>query len=89
MTGIETRFTILGHVQRGGSPTAFDRILATRFGYHAVEAVMDEKFGHLVGIRGQRIVTTSIKEAIAVPRRIQPDSEIIKTAMALGTSFGI
>ena len=89
MTGIETRFTILGHVQRGGSPTAFDRILATRFGYHAVEAVMDGKFGHMVGLRGQNIVTTPIKEAIAVPRRVQPDSEIVKTAMALGTSFGI
>ncbi len=89
LTGIETRFTILGHVQRGGSPTAFDRILATRFGYHAVEAVMDQKFGYLVGLRGQDIVTTPIEEAIAVPRRVQPDSQIIKTAMALGTCFGI
>ncbi len=58
MTGIESRFTILGHVQRGGSPTPFDRILATRFGYHAVEAAMNRKFGYLVGLRGNEIKTT-------------------------------
>jgi 6-phosphofructokinase 1 len=89
LTGIETRFTILGHVQRGGSPTPFDRILATRFGYHAVEAAMKGKFGHLVGVRGEHITTTPIAEAIAVPRRVKPNSDLVKTAMAVGTSFGI
>lgn len=89
LTGIETRFTILGHVQRGGSPSAFDRILATRFGYHAVEAVMQEKFGCLVGLRGKEIKTTPIKEAIAVPRRVKPDSDLVNTAKAVGTSFGV
>ncbi len=89
LTGIETRYTILGHVQRGGSPSPFDRILATRFGYSAVETIMDGKFGHMVGLRGQKILATPIKDAIAVPRRVQPDSELVKTAMALGTSFGI
>jgi ATP-dependent phosphofructokinase / diphosphate-dependent phosphofructokinase len=89
LTGIETRYTILGHVQRGGSPTAFDRILASRFGCHAVRAVMEGKFGHLVGLRGQEIKTTPIKEAIAVPRRVKPDSDLVKTAKALGTSFGV
>jgi phosphofructokinase-like protein len=89
LTGIETRYTILGHVQRGGSPSPFDRILASRFGYHAVRAVMDGKFGHLVGLRGQEIKTTPISEAIAVPRRVKPDSDLVQTAKALGTSFGI
>lgn len=89
LTGIETRFTILGHVQRGGSPSPFDRILATRFGYHAVEAVMQEKFGCLVGLRGKEIKTTPIKEAIAFPRRVKPDSDLVNTAKAVGTSFGI
>ncbi len=88
LTGIETRYTILGHVQRGGSPSPFDRILATRFGYHAVEAAMQEQFGTLVGLRGQKIVTTPIKEAIAVPRRVKPDSELVLTGKALATSFG-
>jgi 6-phosphofructokinase 1 len=89
LTGIETRYTILGHVQRGGSPSPFDRILATRFGYHAVEAAMDGNFGHLVGLRGQKIKTTLIKKAIERPRRVDPNSELVKTALAVGTSFGI
>jgi 6-phosphofructokinase 1 len=89
MTGIEARYTILGHVQRGGSPTAFDRILATRFGYHAVEAAIDGKYGFMVGLRGTEIVTTAIAEATAAPRRVQPDSDLVKAAMACGTSFGV
>ena len=89
LTGIETRYTILGHVQRGGSPSPFDRILASRFGYHAVRAVMEGKFGHLVGLKGQEIKTTPISEAIAVPRRVKPDSDLVQTAKALGTCFGI
>ncbi len=89
LTGIETRFTILGHVQRGGSPSPFDRILATRFGFHAVEAAVAGKFGNIVGVRGEHIKLTPIKEAIAVPRRVKPDSDLVRTAMAVGTSFGI
>jgi len=88
MTGIESRFTILGHVQRGGSPTPFDRILATRFGYHAVAAAVSRKFGCLVGLRGTGIKTTPIKEAIATPRRVDAASDLVKTAMAVGTCFG-
>jgi len=87
-TGIESRFTILGHVQRGGSPTPFDRILATRFGYHAVAAAVSRKFGCLVGLRGTGIKTTTIKEAIAVPRRVDAANDLVKTAMAVGTCFG-
>jgi phosphofructokinase-like protein len=89
LTGIESRYTILGHVQRGGSPTPYDRILATRFGYHAVEAALKGKFGYMVGLRGSEIKTTSIREAVAVPRRVDPGSDLVKTAMAVGTSFGI
>jgi phosphofructokinase-like protein len=89
LTGIETRYTILGHVQRGGSPSPYDRILATRFGYHAVKAAVQGKFGYLVGLRGKDIKTTPIKEAIAVPRRVNPDSDLVQTAHALGTSFGV
>ncbi|HSQ35471.1 MAG TPA: ATP-dependent 6-phosphofructokinase [Candidatus Binatia bacterium] len=88
-TGIESRFTILGHVQRGGSPTPFDRILATRFGYHAVEAAVKGKFGYMVGLRGNEIRTTLIREAIAVPRRVDPASDLVRTAMAVSTSFGV
>jgi ATP-dependent phosphofructokinase / diphosphate-dependent phosphofructokinase len=89
VTGIETRFTILGHVQRGGSPSPFDRILATRFGYHAAKTVMEGKFGQMVGLRGQEIKNTSIKEATSRPRRVNPDSDMVHVARALGTSFGV
>lgn len=89
LTGIETRYTILGHVQRGGSPSAFDRILATRFGYHAVEEIVKKKFGYMVGLRGTEIRSTPIEEAIRTPRRVDPESDIVKTAMSVGTTFGI
>ncbi len=88
LTGIESRYTILGHVQRGGSPTPYDRILASRFGYHAVEAAQAGKFGHLVGLRGNEIRTTPIQEAVAVPRRVKADDDKVLVAKAVGTCFG-
>jgi phosphofructokinase-like protein len=88
MIGIESRFTILGHVQRGGSPTPYDRILASRFGFHAVEAAMNRKFGQMVGLRGNEIKTTPIKEAIAEPRRVKAEDDLVRTARAVGTCFG-
>lgn len=87
-TGIETRHTILGHLQRGGSPSPFDRILASRFGFHAVKALVEGKSGHMVGLRGENIKTTLIKKAISKPRNVHPDCDMVKTARALGTSFG-
>jgi ATP-dependent phosphofructokinase / diphosphate-dependent phosphofructokinase len=62
-TGKEARCTVLGHIQRGGTPTAFDRVLATRFGLHAVAAVHDEAFGTMVALRGTDIVRVPIAEA--------------------------
>jgi 6-phosphofructokinase 1 len=62
-TGKEARCTVLGHIQRGGTPTAFDRVLATRFGLHAVAAVYDEAFGTMVALRGTDIVRVPIVEA--------------------------
>ena len=68
-TGLETRVTILGHVQRGGSPSAFDRVLATRFGVAAIDAVHDGRFGHMVALRGDAIELVSLQEATA---RLKP-----------------
>jgi phosphofructokinase-like protein len=62
-TGKEARCTVLGHIQRGGTPTAFDRVLATRFGLHAVAAVHDEAFGSMVALRGTVIVRVPLTEA--------------------------
>ena len=71
--GVETRVTVLGHIQRGGSPTAFDRILATRFGIRAVDLVREEKFGLMVGLHGTRIGTVTLEEATAGPKAMDLD----------------
>jgi phosphofructokinase-like protein len=63
-TGFETRVSVLGHIQRGGSPTAFDRILGTRFGVKAVELVKDNKFGRMVALTGNKIVDVALEEAV-------------------------
>jgi 6-phosphofructokinase 1 len=63
-TGYETRVSVLGHLQRGGSPTAFDRILGTRFGVRAVELVKNKKFGRMVTLAGNKISEVSISEAV-------------------------
>lgn len=63
-TGVETRATILGHIQRGGSPTAYDRVLGSRFGVHAVEMVKEGKFGRMAALRGTEIIDIPIEEAV-------------------------
>jgi 6-phosphofructokinase 1 len=68
--GIETRVTVLGHTQRGGSPTAFDRILATRFGIRAVDFVREGRFGEMVALRGTRIVGVGLEEATSGPKSV-------------------
>jgi 6-phosphofructokinase 1 len=65
---VETRVTVLGHTQRGGSPTAFDRILATRFGIRAVDLAREERFGLMAGLHGTRIGTVTLAEATAGPK---------------------
>jgi phosphofructokinase-like protein len=71
-TGYETRATILGHVQRGGTPTAFDRVLATRFGVAALQAVSAGHFGTMVGVRGSAIAQTPLAQALAQPKLLDP-----------------
>jgi ATP-dependent phosphofructokinase / diphosphate-dependent phosphofructokinase len=63
-TGFETRMVVLGHIQRGGSPTAFDRVLATRFGVAAIDLVKRGEFGKMVALRGNQIVSVPISEAV-------------------------
>ncbi|MGK5630619.1 6-phosphofructokinase [Streptomyces sp. URMC 123] len=71
-TGKEARTTVLGHVQRGGTPSAFDRWLATRFGLHAIEAVRDGAFGHMVALRGTEIVRVPLADATARLKTVDP-----------------
>jgi ATP-dependent phosphofructokinase / diphosphate-dependent phosphofructokinase len=68
--GVETRVTVLGHIQRGGSPTAFDRIIGTRFGIRAVDLVREGRFGHMVALHGTRIDAVPLSEATAGPKQM-------------------
>lgn len=88
MTGLETRVTVLGHLQRGGSPTPNDRILATKYGWKAIELAYDMKFGHMVSLRGNDVTSVPVKEAILKLKTVPPDSQIVMAARAVGTSFG-
>lgn len=87
-TGRETRCTVLGHLQRGGRPTPFDRLLASRFGVRAVECIADGSLGMMVALRGPSVVTVPIAEAIAEPKRVPPDGELVRAARGLGISMG-
>jgi 6-phosphofructokinase 1 len=71
-TGFETRVTILGHVQRGGTPVAFDRVLATRFGVAAMDAAAGGRFGVMVGVRGTEMVEVGLEEALREPKLLDP-----------------
>jgi 6-phosphofructokinase 1 len=87
-THIETRVTVLGHVQRGGSPTAFDRILATKFGSMALQAASEKEFGCMVSLRGRDVVTVRLQDAISRQRLVPLDSQMIRAARAVGTCMG-
>jgi len=88
MTGKETRTLVLGHLQRGGSPTTFDRLLGLRFGAAAVRVIAEGKFGTMVALRPPTIAAIPIDEALAAPKRVPLDSDTIATARDLGISLG-
>ena len=85
---LEMRVTVLGHVQRGGTPSSFDRVLGTRFGHHAAELVAAGDFGKMVALRAGKIVAVPIEEAVNSPRRVQLDDQELLTARAMGIVFG-
>jgi 6-phosphofructokinase 1 len=72
-TGYETRVTILGHVQRGGTPTAFDRVLASRFGVAAIDAVHDSAWGTMVALQGGHVVRVPLAEAVGELKLVDPE----------------
>jgi phosphofructokinase-like protein len=87
-TGKETRVIVLGHLQRGGAPTTFDRLLCLRFGTAAIRFAEAGKFGTMVALRSTEICAVPIKEAIGKMKTVPLDSDIIQTARSLGISFG-
>jgi phosphofructokinase-like protein len=87
-TGKESRSLVLGHLQRGGMPTGYDRLLATRFGGAAVRAIEDQKWGHMVALQPPHIVTIPLKDALRQAKRVELDHDVIRTARETGISFG-
>jgi 6-phosphofructokinase 1 len=88
VTGKETRVTVLGHVQRGGSPSPFDRWLATRYGAAAVRLAAEGATDRMVALHGQKIESVTLTEATAVPKRVDAEGEPVRTARGLGIVFG-
>lgn len=87
-TAIESRATILGHLQRGGTPTYADRVLATRFGHYAATLAAAGKFGQVVVLRDHQITSANLLEIANRPRVVSADSPLLAAARAVGTSFG-
>jgi len=85
---METRATVLGHLQRGGIPTPFDRVLGTRFGVHAVRAAVAGESSVMVALRGREIVTVPLTEAVAHLRLVDPAGELVRASRSVGTTFG-
>jgi phosphofructokinase-like protein len=88
LTGKETRYVVLGHLQRGGSPTAFDRTLATRFGGKAVELLMKGQFGKMVANHPPDLVPVPLGEVVGKTKTVPLDYDLLLTARALGVAFG-
>jgi len=84
----ETRVTVLGHIQRGGSPSPFDRILSTRFGVAAVDLIAEGKFGRMVCLHGEHVESVPLEEAVGKQKLVDPKCELVRTARAIGIGFG-
>lgn len=87
-TGLETRSCVLGHIQRGGSPIAYDRILGTRFGSYAITLIENKQFSHMVALRGTDMIAVPIEEAVKTLHLVDPSCQLVETARDLGICFG-
>ena len=87
-TGIETRATILGHMQRGGEPCAYDRVLSTRIGAGAAQAIMDEEYGVMIGVINGKIKRVPLAECAGKLKMVSPKDQLVKAAKQIGISFG-
>ena len=87
-TGFETRETVLGYIQRGGSPTSFDRNLATRMGGHATEMIAQGQFGHMVALRGNEIVSVALSEIAGKLKLVMEEHDLVVQGRRMGVCFG-
>lgn len=88
VTGVECRCTVLGYLQRGGSPTAYDRMLSTRYGVAAAEACLRGEFNVMMSLQGDKIVPVDLQIAGSGSRNVSVDSELVRTGRQIGISFG-
>ncbi len=88
IVGVEARNVVPGHIQRGGTPSAYDRILSTQFGVHAAELIRDGTYGVSVALRGNTITHNPLKEVAGVAKLVPPDHQLVITAKNIGISFG-
>jgi 6-phosphofructokinase 1 len=88
LAGVETRTVVMGHLLRGGSPTPFDRVLATRLGTEAVDLIARKEFGYMVAVKGNSLGNVPLKEVAKGPRTIPADEPLIEVARSVGTCFG-
>ncbi len=86
--GMETRVTVLGHLQRGGIPTPFDRVLATRFGTHAAEMLNEGVYNQMVAMRGAEVTSVPLEQVAGRIKLVPPDHALIRAARRVGTNFG-
>lgn len=88
MTGLETRVTILGHLQRGGTPTPYDRLLATRLGTACVDCILQEQYGVMVAVRGEKLVPVPLDDVAGRLKTVPTDHSWIRSARETGITFG-
>ncbi len=87
-TGLPTRTVVMGHLQRGGPPTAFDRVLATQLGVEALDMIQKKRFGHMVGVKGSSFVNVPLEVVARGPRVIPRNHRLLRAARAVGTYLG-
>ncbi len=88
ITGLQTRAVVMGHLQRGGSPTAFDRVLATQLGTRAIDLIEAKTFGYMVGLNKGALVKVSLKEVAKGPKTVPLNHPLMQSARSVGTCFG-
>ena len=88
VTGSEVRITVPGHMQRGGEPCAYDRVLSTRIGAGAAQAIMDEEYGVMIGVINGKIKRVPLAECAGKLKMVSPKDQLVKAAKQIGISFG-
>ncbi len=88
LVGVEARAVVPGHMQRGGSPSAYDRVLATQFGVHAAQLIRDDIYGVSVALSGNTVTHNALRDIAGVPKLVNPDDQMVQLARSIGISFG-